>query len=62
LKAVHQLGWWMVPLMLAAPLIDEGRLIELAPQKWIAVTLYWQRNCSTNLRRRCEGVQARTMS
>jgi LysR family transcriptional regulator (chromosome initiation inhibitor) len=37
------LGWSMAPVMLAAPLIAEGRLIELAPQKRIAVTLYWQR-------------------
>lgn len=37
------LGWSMAPLMLAAPLIAEGQLIELAPQKRIAVTLYWQR-------------------
>jgi len=37
------LGWSMAPVMLAAPLIAEGRLIELAPRKRIAVTLYWQR-------------------
>jgi len=37
------LGWSMAPVMLAAPLIADGRLIELAPQKRIAVTLYWQR-------------------
>lgn len=38
-----ELGWSMAPVMLAAPLIAEGRLIELAPQKQIALTLYWQR-------------------
>jgi LysR family transcriptional regulator (chromosome initiation inhibitor) len=37
------LGWSMAPVMLAAPLIVEGRLIELTPQRRIAVTLYWQR-------------------
>lgn len=37
------LGWSMAPVMLAATLIAEGRLIEMAPQKRIAVTLYWQR-------------------
>ncbi len=37
------LGWSMAPVMLAAPLMAEGRLIELAPHKRIAVTLYWQR-------------------
>lgn len=33
----------MAPVMLAAPLSAEGRLVELPPQKRIAVTLYWQR-------------------
>ncbi len=37
------LGWSMAPVMLAAPLIAEGRLIELSPTKRIGVTLYWQR-------------------
>lgn len=37
------LGWSMAPVMLAAPLITEGRLIELPPHKRIGVTLYWQR-------------------
>lgn len=37
------LGWSMAPLVLATPLIAEGRLVELAPQKRIGVTLYWQR-------------------
>lgn len=37
------LGWSMAPVMLAAPLIAEGRLLELAPQTRIAMTLYWQR-------------------
>lgn len=37
------LGWSMAPVTLAAPLIAEGRLIELAPHRRIAVTLYWQR-------------------
>lgn len=40
---VAGLGWSMAPVMLAATLIAEGRLIEMAPQKRIAVTLYWQR-------------------
>lgn len=37
------LGWSMAPVMLAATLIAEGRLVELAPHKRIGVTLYWQR-------------------
>lgn len=37
------LGWSMAPVMLAAPLMAEGRLVELGPQQRIAVTLYWQR-------------------
>lgn len=37
------LGWSMAPVILTASLIAEGRLIELAPQTRIAVTLYWQR-------------------
>ena len=37
------LGWSMAPLVLASPLIAEGRLVELAPQKRLGVTLYWQR-------------------
>lgn len=37
------LGWSMAPVSLARPLIAAGRLIELPPQRPIAVTLYWQR-------------------
>jgi LysR family transcriptional regulator, chromosome initiation inhibitor len=37
------LGWSMAPVMLAAPLMAEGRLVELVPQQRIAVSLYWQR-------------------
>lgn len=37
------LGWSMAPVMLAAPLMAEGRLVELVPQRRIAVSLYWQR-------------------
>lgn len=37
------LGWATTPVPLAAPLIAEGRLVELPPHRRIAVTLYWQR-------------------
>ncbi|MCV9938310.1 LysR family transcriptional regulator ArgP [Boseaceae bacterium BT-24-1] len=37
------LGWSMAPVPLAAPLIANGQLIELPPQRRIVVPLYWQR-------------------
>ncbi|MEU8032233.1 LysR family transcriptional regulator ArgP [Streptomyces sp. NPDC049099] len=36
------LGWGMVPEVQAKPLLDEGRLVLLAPGTWMDVTLYWQ--------------------
>lgn len=37
------LGWAMAPLVLAAPQLAAGNLVELPPQRRIVVTLYWQR-------------------
>ncbi|KQZ22054.1 LysR family transcriptional regulator ArgP [Caulobacter sp. Root1472] len=37
------LGWAMTPVVLAAPHLAAGRLVELPPRVRIAVTLYWQR-------------------
>lgn len=37
------LGWGMVPEQLAAPGLDAGDLMELAPGRWLDVPLYWQR-------------------
>jgi LysR family transcriptional regulator (chromosome initiation inhibitor) len=37
------LGWSMAPVGMAAPLLAQGRLIELKPRCRIAVTLNWQR-------------------
>lgn len=37
------LGWATTPRVLAAPHLAAGRLVELAPRRPIAVTLYWQR-------------------
>lgn len=37
------LGWATTPVMLAAPHLASGRLVELPPHVRIAVTLYWQR-------------------
>lgn len=37
------LGWSMAPIPLATPLLAAGRLVELPPERRIAVTLYWQR-------------------
>jgi LysR family transcriptional regulator (chromosome initiation inhibitor) len=36
------LGWGMVPEVQADPLLDAGRLVLLAPEEWMDVTLYWQ--------------------
>ncbi|GHE07841.1 transcriptional regulator ArgP [Streptomyces alanosinicus] len=36
------LGWGMVPQVQADPLLAEGRLVLLAPEAWMDVTLYWQ--------------------
>ncbi|MGW0770478.1 LysR family transcriptional regulator ArgP [Streptomyces sp. NPDC002676] len=36
------LGWGMVPEAQAGPLLDEGRLVRLAPDRWVDLTLYWQ--------------------
>lgn len=44
------LGWSMAPVMLAAPLVAEGRLVELVPRQRIAVSLYWQRTKLAALR------------
>jgi LysR family transcriptional regulator (chromosome initiation inhibitor) len=37
------LGWAMTPVVLAAPHLAAGRLVELPPRLRIGVTLYWQR-------------------
>lgn len=37
------LGWSMAPVQLALQLIEQGRLIELSPQRRITVPLHWQR-------------------
>jgi len=37
------LGWATTPVVLAAPHLASGRLVELPPFRRIAVTLYWQR-------------------
>ena len=42
--ALQGLGWSMTPLLLAAPYLAEGRLIELPPVHRIEVNLYWQYN------------------
>ncbi|TQK86754.1 LysR family transcriptional regulator (chromosome initiation inhibitor) [Streptomyces puniciscabiei] len=36
------LGWGMVPEVQAHPLLAGGRLVLLAPEEWMDVTLYWQ--------------------
>ncbi|MFJ9870491.1 LysR family transcriptional regulator ArgP [Streptomyces sp. NPDC101165] len=36
------LGWGMIPEPEARPLLDEGRLVALAPREWFDVPLYWQ--------------------
>ncbi|MFJ9895861.1 LysR family transcriptional regulator ArgP [Streptomyces sp. NPDC091280] len=36
------LGWGMVPEMQAGPLLDAGRLVNLAPERPVDVPLYWQ--------------------
>jgi len=36
------LGWAMTPVVLAAPHLAAGRLVELPPRLRIGVTLYWQ--------------------
>ncbi|KUN05839.1 chromosome replication initiation inhibitor protein [Streptomyces yokosukanensis] len=36
------LGWGMVPEVQADPLLAAGRLVLLAPEAWMDVTLYWQ--------------------
>lgn len=36
------LGWGMVPEVQAGPLLAEDRLVLLAPEEWMDVTLYWQ--------------------
>ncbi len=37
------LGWAMAPVSMAAPHLASGRLVELAPNLRLTVTLYWQR-------------------
>lgn len=37
------LGWAMAPVSMAAPHLESGRLVELAPNLRLTVTLYWQR-------------------
>ncbi|MEU6284874.1 LysR family transcriptional regulator ArgP [Streptomyces sp. NPDC047028] len=36
------LGWGLVPQTQADPLLREGRLVRLAPDRWMDATLYWQ--------------------
>ena len=36
------LGWGMSPELLVAPLLASGHLVDLAPDKPVDVTLYWQ--------------------
>ncbi|MFJ3222445.1 LysR family transcriptional regulator ArgP [Streptomyces sp. NPDC086783] len=39
---VAGMGWGMVPVVQAAPLLDDGRLVPLAPERGVDVPLYWQ--------------------
>jgi LysR family transcriptional regulator (chromosome initiation inhibitor) len=41
--ALAGLGWGMNPIALAAPHLAAGRLVELAPERWLDIPLYWQR-------------------
>ncbi|WP_344393905.1 LysR family transcriptional regulator ArgP [Streptomyces vastus] len=36
------MGWGMVPVIQAAPLLDAGRLVNLAPDRKIDIPLFWQ--------------------
>ena len=36
------MGWGMVPLVQAAPLLDAGRLVNLVPDRKIDISLFWQ--------------------
>jgi len=36
------LGWCMVPEALARPAIASGRTVQLEPDRWLDVPLYWQ--------------------
>ncbi|MEV6959971.1 LysR family transcriptional regulator ArgP [Streptomyces sp. NPDC051207] len=36
------LGWGMLPEAQADPLLRAGRLVELAPDSWVDMPLYWQ--------------------
>lgn len=36
------LGWGMVPEVQADPLLRTGRLVRLAPKRWVDAPLYWQ--------------------
>ncbi|NEB90873.1 ArgP/LysG family DNA-binding transcriptional regulator [Streptomyces bauhiniae] len=36
------LGWGMVPESQAEPLLAAGRIVPLAPGRWLDVALYWQ--------------------
>ncbi|TQE17429.1 LysR family transcriptional regulator ArgP [Streptomyces ipomoeae] len=36
------MGWGMLPEAQATPLLDDGRLVALAPERSMDVTLYWQ--------------------
>jgi LysR family transcriptional regulator (chromosome initiation inhibitor) len=36
------LGWGMNPLQLVQPHLDAGHLVELLPQRRVAVALHWQ--------------------
>ncbi|WP_018546043.1 LysR family transcriptional regulator ArgP [Streptomyces sp. LaPpAH-108] len=39
---VAGLGWGLIPEPQALPLLADGRLVPLAPDAWVDVTLYWQ--------------------
>jgi LysR family transcriptional regulator (chromosome initiation inhibitor) len=39
---VAGMGWGMVPVVQAAPLLGAGRLVDLAPDRTIDVPLFWQ--------------------
>ncbi|MEV7451684.1 ArgP/LysG family DNA-binding transcriptional regulator, partial [Streptomyces nigra] len=36
------LGWGLIPEVQAQPLVAEGRLVSLAPDRPVDVPLYWQ--------------------
>ncbi|NUP19560.1 MAG: LysR family transcriptional regulator ArgP [Streptomyces sp.] len=41
-SVVAGLGWGMIPEVQAGPLLKDGRLVQLAPERPLDVPLYWQ--------------------